>query len=425
MYLLKRRIILCLILLGNVCAYSSSSICPAGSFLSGGDGNCELCPANAYKPTQMEMYCSWCRAGKYSEFETGSTACIDCGAGKSRYASWYDQPTGCFDCTSGKFSESGAQSCGNCPEGKYASADNTRCIWCPAGTYASSGLTICHDCPVGKYRANESSSCTLCPTGKYNAQPGSSDCALCLHGEYSSTDKTTCLQCPSGKISNGQQVECCDTQDYRIPMNTTCVCKRGLMDTEHGCRCAAGTYMANTSTGECVPAPKNTYVETANNGDYALKLCPYNTYTTTTHNINQTNCLCNNPQICEICPLGKYYTKEVSHNGVNERYMCHLCEPGKFAQYPGLSACESCPRGFFTTYGASECQPCPRNTYGYKDNDCLRCPSGKYSGEGSDWCYACKAGTYHNGHSCVQCVHGAFTEFNGETGCTVCAAVID
>lgn len=207
----------------------------------------------------------------------------------------------------------------------------------------------------------------------------------------------------------------------------SCACVNELVDVEGTCLCPPGTFMSDTNMLHCIGAPMNTYVETANHGKSALKMCPYNTYTLSTNSTKQTDCVCNDQTICEICALGKYYKIENVSNTNIQRYVCHACPAGKFAPYHGLSACINCSAGTFaSTNGAYDCVPCPAN---YKNaengqSSCTECESDTYSTTGSTSCNACHAGTYFNGTNCIPCAHGTFAEVNGMTSCMGCSSAV-
>lgn len=74
--------------------------------------------------------------------------------------------------------------------------------------------------------------------------------------------------------------------------------------------------------------------------------------------------------LCEACPSGHYVTPNGTCNPCFEGWflnsdtgLCDLCSIGTYAPFKGMSACISCPEGWYQDgIGASECKPCRINT---------------------------------------------------------------
>ena len=71
------------------------------------------------------------------------------------------------------------------------------------------------------------------------------------------------------------------------------------------------------------------------------------------------------------------------------------------------------------------CEPCPHNTYG-KNGKCHPCPAGTATAtiqSTSNQCLkSCGKGEYHNGTSCLKCLHGEYQPLaqHAQTVCIKC-----
>jgi len=238
--------------------------------------------------------------------------------------------------------------CTACEAGKYGdrSSATPRCIDCPVSCpryapmlpylpdtcYASSlckspsaEMAQC-DCPQDTYLDSATDTCTACPAGHVKAATGvrnlsdsrrtwpgfnKSLCVLhtppiptCNLGHYYNTTIDQCQMCPGGSSSTGQGATTC----------TSCragyFCPPGASFQEP---CTPGNF-SGPGASKCTQAPAGTQVSLP----------------------------------ATAIPLP--------------------CEPGTFAQEPGMTQCQSCQRGFFADtnltlqIGAKTCTPCPAGT---------------------------------------------------------------
>lgn len=77
----------------------------------------------------------------------------------------------CTCCPGGQYAPStGSSSCLNCGAGQFSSSCSTGCTSCPVGTFATGpGWSSCSSCAAGSFTSTTGkASCTLCPTGQSN-----------------------------------------------------------------------------------------------------------------------------------------------------------------------------------------------------------------------------------------------------------------
>ena len=202
-------------------------------------GECSVCPAGKYKPTNGSSECTDCAAGKFSvetvgisesscgncpsnsESRGGSTTVMNCtckqgftgvdGAECSPcIPGMYKEVNGsaaCTQCSQGKYSGMTAATsismCVDCPRDSYNASDNSMCLPCPSystSSLSSDELTDCL-CNMG-YTGPDGGNCTQCSAGKYKPTNGSSGCIDCEAGKHSAaTNATACEQCPGNQSS--------------------------------------------------------------------------------------------------------------------------------------------------------------------------------------------------------------------------------
>lgn len=364
--------------------------------------------------------CQQCLPGKFS-YGGDVTSCTDCELGK--YQSISGQST-CLNCAKQNVTEklTAAEKCEACDDGfhpfvPYASLSTgipNSCTQCDANEYAiypyenwNSELeqSPCKTCPECKQLD--------CPAGSYQSSTIQEGC-ICQPNFF---HYVGCQQCPSGKYRDATDnpYSCQSCPEHLVSITGSV--------SDKDCLCPPGQYMSDAETRTCAPAPLNTYVESANNGTDAVKMCPYNTYTMYDGSVKQTDCLCDDPKVCEICAMGQFFIEENVPNTNIQRYICHACPAGKFGQYPGMSVCTDCTPGTFSPNpGARMCSPCPQDhkSTNHGQSTCTECDHGTFSTPGSTTCNSCTAGTYYNGTHCANCTDGTFAQANGMTSCTPC-----
>lgn len=143
---------------------------------------------------------------------------------------------GCMRCERGYFFDSSSSTCSICPAGKYSLSaggeDASACIPCAAGTFSNQGAYECTPCPVDQYSSGTgNTACTQCTTAD-------GTCNQCFH-TTGACEQATC----NDKFyeSSGGTCSDCDPscQTCEGPSNNQCT----------SCPAGAGTL---NSAGICV-----------------------------------------------------------------------------------------------------------------------------------------------------------------------------
>ena len=126
------------------------------------------------------------------------------------------------------------------------------------------------------------------------------------------------------------------------------------------------------------------------------------------------------PDNCELCPPGTS-----SPSGATA---CTNCLPGMFNDYDILE-CASCQPGFFGFgFGLTMCQQCAVGSYSSTEQTaCDRCPEGSTLVAQDEGFQQCSPGTFRRASmtTCSSCDAGRFQNTSGQSGCTQCSAVLD
>ena len=104
--------------------------CSPGYFNDVLGGSCKKCATGQYQPSNGQVSCIECEAGKFNDEEAIVTSCKDCNAGS------YANRTGsvaCLSCSSGQF---------------QGAKGKTACIACDSVSYAAPGSIACTLCPI-------------------------------------------------------------------------------------------------------------------------------------------------------------------------------------------------------------------------------------------------------------------------------------
>eukprot|EP01029_Cantina_marsupialis_P021254 TRINITY_DN5062_c0_g1_i1.p1 TRINITY_DN5062_c0_g1~~TRINITY_DN5062_c0_g1_i1.p1 ORF type:complete len:618 (-),score=132.54 TRINITY_DN5062_c0_g1_i1:18-1871(-) len=170
-------------------------------------------------------------------------------------------------------------------------------VLCAAGTFSLDGGEPCSDCPAGSYSVDPGSyGCISCPAGTYQNLDGQTECIKCSAGSYNeligSTDVIECLLCAAGSFNPDE----------------------GSTEASACGTCVGGTFSTEGSSG-CTDCDPGSYAS-ANSGS------------------------------CTECEAGSFSLVRAS--------TCTPCPAGEYNLLEGLSACEICPAGFYSTEGSTK-----------------------------------------------------------------------
>ena len=269
-----------------------------------------------------------------------------------------------------------------CPDGTYMTDTHAdQCLPCPGGHYCTTGGTP-ESCPAGYFCPEGTGEVwQSCPTGTFSTAVGlynDSQCTSCTPGSYCASPNATTV---TGDCSAGYY--CVEGSDTPTPDNNY-KGTAGPCPTGHYCpsitsvplKCPRGTYSNVTrlrQSSECEPCDYGMYCGddglTSPTGEcWAGFFCLRRSQTP------------NNPVVDATggpCPMGHY-----CHNGTSYPLGC---PPGTYNPTTGLSACLTCPVGYF----------CPENSTDYS---IYPCPTGHYCPAGTSHAteYPCDLGYYNN-----------------------------
>ncbi len=203
------------------------------------------------------------------------------------------------------------------------------------------------------------------------------ECIKCESGTIAhEKGALTCLPCQKGTTTKGEKgkVTCdgfCKAGTYKTDTNLTCL------------NCPDGKY-SEQGQGECTKCEKG---HTSKEGEGG----------------------------CSKCRTGRYTDVE------GKAYPCTFCPAGKFAQVEGLTECEDCPSGSFSSIVDYEEQ----KEKGSGTTQCKTCPHGKWTKGESGWtsCTRCSPGEEYDAasKSCVTCPEGKYSfHSNDQIKCLTC-----
>jgi hypothetical protein len=118
---------------------------------------------------------------------------------------------------------------------------------------------------------------------------------------------------------------------------------------------------------------------------------------------------------CQDCPNGTYSSTNSS--------ACTLCPLGSFSYGGGKSTCTACAGAWWTSdvgsTSISSCNVCKEGFY-KSNSTCVQCPINLYSTAGSTTCSGCAPGRYKGNVSCEDCPSGRFQPDYLQTMCFDC-----
>lgn len=196
-------------------------------------------------------------------------------------------------------------------------------------------------------------------------------CVNCPNGTYASNERSACLSCQEGSVFNTSLSACIACGVGKFASNG---------DANEDCPIGTFSDIAGISSiDKCLPCPKGTFSKAPK--QTRCITCPIGYYSNTTGNPSESFCLpCllgqyGNNGVCYSCAAGHYSDKF----NIGSALECTPCSIGYFSSLPGQnssSACQKCPRGFFTNSSATvNCQPCSKGYYNDIDgsSSCFPC----------------------------------------------------
>ena len=368
---------------------------PCYLMVSGGAGECTVCPKGYYEGKEGQGSCTSCEPGTYND-QTGQTSqsdCKDCAAGT--YADKPGLPL-CTDCEKGQYQDQDGESdCNNCTVGKYNDEQGqSACRDCAAGTYGDKpGLPLCTDCVQGRYQ-------------ELNAQ---SDCDNCTVGKY-------------GRI----------VEQSGSFINSPSECAQGKEITTAALCAAVAWNLERTGFGDMLPIIVVSYDDIQNGQDSYPKWCTLQKMTYMTGGASVTSwypAFSEHTTTSELRGVGDQYLCRSKY--VKESRACAQCDAGQYAATEGSTTCEACPSGWFQDdIGQQKCTSCGKgkkmvNKYTY-ERTIVQYEEGIYNeaGECTAGCYGRfvpKVETVEVRTHCSTCPEGKYQNQIGQSSCKTCS----
>ena len=226
--------------------------------------------------------------------------CTLCPAGS--YCSGGPRLTG--KCAAGTYSVAGQSACTVCASGTYSTGGQSSCTICAYGTYSpANGSTSCMNCPTTlpellNIISTGQPTCNCAP-GQFFNNSACTNCApVCSRGSYEAVACSTvfnraCVLCPTGTYSFASNRTSCSTCPKRVCLN----CSR---------RCPANQFMSGGVCYNCsvsCPVGLVRMKECAEWRDIVCGPCPTNSICNATNYISCPNATCRK---CASCVSGTY-----------------------------------------------------------------------------------------------------------------------
>ena len=188
--------------------------------------------------------------------------------------------------------------------------------------------------------------------GYYSSQSGSTQCVVCSAGWYSN-DGISCNLCPAGQYSPTSAQSSCQI-------------------------CTVGTYAAQNGSIQCTVCPAGSY----SNDSISCEFCPPGQYSQSPAQSG-----------CQNCPAGTYYAE----SGASQ---CTLCPAGNYSDQEGVTYCEPCSPGTYSSKAGQPCLPCSDSLYNPSPGQslCVSCPINSAPSENNTAC-DCVSGFYQTSNN--------------------------
>ena len=361
---------------GTVSGTSPCSLCKAGFYCPGGNGNLSIaCGQNFSSPV-----------GSYS---FSSCQCIP---GYQRTS-----PYTCQLCAPGDVCESGTLS--TCPSNSLspAGSNNLDACVCNPGFYGPAGGP-CVPCPANAFCPG-GNSITACTANAISpAESTNSSACYCDRG-YQGINNAPCVACPPNTWCWTGILNMCPTNTFSAALSswpTNCTCIPGFTGPSGSAcvPCTAGSYKPTNGSAACTVCPANNYCPQASSSPTA---CPISNSSSPSGSISASQCLCNPGYYgvqCLTCPIAHYCPGATAGNpsypcpnrgytlaqGSSAPSQC-ICPTNSALNSSGICECfagythiidSSSPSGW-------RCGVCPVGAYCIGDGNAYACPANSTS----------------------------------------------
>jgi hypothetical protein len=344
--------------------------CPIGRFSSSTNlqaaSNCTVCPAGSFCSGGQTTISGACRQGHFCPQGTGRANDFPCIAGTFSARTDLQAADQCSPCPVGSYCPVGSSVTTQCPAGTYTNVTNTAS---PGSAASATSFPACTTCPAGFF----------CPVGSVNPLPcglgnasnaGASSCVTCPVGYYcdqAATPLAVALlskPCPAGMFCPAGQSKMPELTNNACPAGHFCVSAVSAPQA-----CSAGTWnpvTGATNASYCMTCPAGSYCTSASSS--VTGFCAPGHYCPPGSVTNQTF----------PCP-SQYYR---AHPGARSLQDCAICPAGSSC---GVATVDpvACPAGSYCVTGVDTPENCPPGTFGNSTGlrrveDCTPCLPGSY-----------------------------------------------
>ena len=312
---------------------SPCSLCNAGSYCQGGNGNIStLCPGNSTSPPGSNLI-TQCQCIPGYEGSNGTT-CTQC-----------PQDTICL---SGQLSQCPANS--HAPAGSYIIDE---CV-ANAGFYQTGFGATPIRCPANSYCTGGQAIAPCTSHAISPAQSVSSDACYCDRG-YQGVQNAPCVACTSGTWCWTGILNLCQAHSNSPPLSSymaNCTCNPGYTGADGSTctACGAGTYKSLQGSSDCITCPVGQTFSTlqAQTSCAQCTVCPPGQWASTL-------CSSNSDSICSYCPVNHFCyhnaltpcpTPSISMANSSSYLDCY-CPPGMYGSVGETATCDPCPEGLY------------------------------------------------------------------------------
>ena len=409
---------------GTPAVGNSCTICPAGSYCTGGTANKVACARGSYTNATGKSACTACSAGTTTS-GTGQTSCNATCTNNNSYDNSWATPSWSANTVTNLCKIS------NCKAGsKYSSTAYTyytgTCSACGSGTYMASS-------------AHTNTSCTSCTTTSGWTTTTSST---------GSTAYTACYQtqtpanCASGTIKRTASSISGTTITYGTASVTSALSSSpGYYVNGTSCTvCANGKFYGGGTATSCTSCPSLT------SGYSYVSGTGWTSYSSCKEQMRPTNCYSGYlTKTATSATAWGTATNNITAKagykvaGSGDSATCSACGYGSYSAN-GATSCTACPTADsgWTAYSTSNVSTTYSACYEYKSgtNISSYCSAGQLRRAASSasaysttvtisTALQAKAGAYVNGQTCTQCSGAVFSAGGTATSCTACPAQTD
>ncbi len=370
-------------------------------------------PGEGWDLDNEDYMCKACPSGKFGATNRNDGICESCADGKFTRAKGADECESCPEGWQRENDENNGTACNACEAGSVQREQGqSKCDECAAGMFSpGTNLTECTECAEGKFSGKSAAkNCSVCPMGQVAAQQGLSNCKACDAGTYNNKIAAhECTPCPKGRytgsVTGSQSVGACKEcrtgkfKDDNMRFSAVCEdCPAGwfanVTKSEYCTLCEGGKFAASPGGKDtCKECPEGTYMPANYASEGSADVC-----------LDCHGTIGSSRMTCEGCQAGKVG---------NNNFGCHRCESGFYST--GGNTCgdgDAYPAKCNESTVLSACQSCPSGFYGVEKRfHCVACPAGKWSTLGSE---------APNASTCIPCTRGKYGELIAQTSEDAC-----